>query len=259
MAGARPTTARRQVKANADPGKPQKFVAEMLGTGFLTLIGCAAVTSTNTLMNATKPHAPLTQADLGIIGLAFAIALAISIYAIGKVSGCHINPAVTIAFWISGRIDAPLAGLYILAQAIGAFLAGLGILVIYGTQAATQTSMGVTTFAPPTAAWQAFLAELIGTFIFMFVITAMAADPRSPTGWAGLIIGLTLGGVIMMMGGVTGASLNPARTFGPELVQTIFKGPSEWGQYWVYLLGPIIGAALGAFAYDFLAEPKRAS
>lgn len=258
MSGARTTTARRQVRVSTEPSVGQKLIAEALGTAFLTLIGCAAVTSTNMLMNADKAHPGLTQADLGIIGLAFAIALAISVYAIGKVSGCHINPAITLGFLATRRIEAWLAVLYIIAQFVGATIAGLGILVIYGTQAATQTSMGVTSFAAPTAAWQAFVAEAIGTFIFMFVITAMAADPRSPTGWAGLIIGLTLGGVIMMMGGVTGASLNPARSFGPELIQSLFHGTVDWSQYWVYLAGPIVGAVLGAFAYDFIAEPRKA-
>lgn len=258
MAGARPSAARRQVRASVEFGVPQKFVAEMLGTGFLTLIGCAAVTSTNTLMNSAKGHPALTQADLGIIGLAFAIGLAISVYAIGKVSGCHINPAITIGFWLTGRIEASLAIIYIVAQFIGAILAGLGILVIYGTQAATQTSMGVTSYAPPTAGWQAFVAELIGTFIFMFVITALAVDPRSPTGWAGLIIGLTLGVVILMMGPVTGASLNPARSFGPMLIKAIFGGKVDWGQLWVYIVGPVVGGVLGALAYDWISGAKRA-
>lgn len=260
MSGARPTTARRQVRVNVEPGVPQKLLAEALGTAFLTLIGGAAVTSTNTLLSATKPHGALTEADLGIIGLSFAIALAISVYAIGKISGCHINPAVTIGFWLTGRIEAWLAALYIVAQFAGAVVAGLGILVIYGTQAAkVPGGMGVTSYAATTAGWQAFVAEAIGTFIFMFVITAMAADSRSPTGWAGLIIGLALGVVIMMMGGVTGASLNPARSFGPALIQSLFHGPVDWGQYWVYVAGPVVGAVAGAFAYDYLAQPKRAS
>lgn len=260
MAGARPTTARRQVKVSLEPSVLQKLIAEALGTAFLTLIGCAAVTSTNTLINAVKPHPGLTEADLGIIGLSFAIALAISVYAIGKISGCHINPAITIGFWLTGRIEAWLAGLYIVAQFIGAIIAALGILVIYGTQVAkVPGGMGVTSFAPPTAAWQAFLAEAIGTFIFMFVITAMAADSRAPTGWAGLIIGLALGVVIMMMGSVTGASLNPARSFGPALIQSLFHGKVDWGQYWVYVAGPILGSICGAFAYDYIAQPKKAS
>ena len=252
MSAARVATARK-VAAVAQPTTAQKLLAEFLGTAFLTAIGAGAVTATNTL---TGGHP--TYSDVGIIALAHAIALGISIYAVGKISGCHINPAVTVGMWASRRITSSLAGMYIVAQMLGAVAGALGIIVLYGPFAAhVHGGMGVTAFSAPTNPIQAAAAEAIGAFIFLFVITAMAADPRSPTGWAGLIIGLTLGGVIMMLGPVTGASLNPARSFGPALIQTFFGGKVAWSQYWVYVVGPIVGAVAGVFAYDYVADNQR--
>jgi glycerol uptake facilitator protein len=254
MSGVRAAGVRR-IKVTVEPSVGQKLAAELLGTGFLTLVGAGAVTATNVL---SKGHP--TMADIGVVGLAFAIALAVSVYSIGKVSGCHINPAVTIAMLATGRIQPYLAGLYIVAQFAGATLGALGIVAIFGGNAPHLAgNIGVTSFAPvTTSALQAAVAEAIGTFVFLFVIASMAADTRAPTGWAGLVIGLTLGGIIMMMGSVTGASLNPARSFGPALVQSLFHGQTDWGQYWVYVVGPIVGGVLGVFAYDLVAEPKRA-
>ncbi len=252
MSAARTGTARR-IAVSAGPTTTQKLAAEFLGTAFLTVMGAGAVTAMNTL-SAGHP----TYSDVGIIALAFAIAVGISIYALGKVSGCHINPAVTIGMWATRRIDTTLAALYIVAQLLGGVLGALGIIALYGSTAAhVAGGMGVTSFAATTSPVQAAVVEAIGTFIFLFVITAMAADPRSPTGWAGLIIGLALGGIIMMMGPVTGASLNPARSFGPALVQSLFGGKVDWGQFWVYVVGPIVGAVAGVFAYDAIAGTKR--
>lgn len=242
--------------SSASPFPVRLFLAELLGTAFLTLIGCGTVTATDSLDAASKHQ--LTISDLGIIGLAFGLALAISIYTIGKVSGSHVNPAVTLGMAVSGRIKPVTALLYIVAQLVGAALAGLAILVIFGSHAATATSMGVTSFGASTSPLQAAAIEAIGTFIFLFVITAMAADSRAPSGWAGLIIGLTLAAVIMAIGSVTGGSLNPARSFGPELIKSLFGGAADWSQYWVYVAGPIVGAVLGVLAYDFVANTRKA-
>ena len=235
----------------------RRLLAEGIGTAFLTLIGCGAVTAADTLNTAGK-HA-LAMGDLGIIALAFGLALAIAVYAIGKVSGCHVNPAVTIGMLLSRRIAVVPAVLYIVAQLVGATVAGLGLIVIYGSTAAKATSMGVTSFAATTSPLQAAGVEAIGTFIFLFVITAMAADSRAPSGWAGLIIGLTLAAVIMAVGVVTGGSLNPARSFGPEVVKMLYGGKVDWGQYWAYVVGPVVGAIVGVFAYDFVSDNRRGS
>jgi glycerol uptake facilitator protein len=248
----------RRVQVSTGPTTATKLVAEAVGTAFLTGIGTAAVVSTEKLIAAAPGKVSLTQADLGFIALAFAFALAVSVYSIGKVSGCHVNPAVTTAMLVTGRMTLPVALGYYGAQVVGAVVGSLGVLAIWGTDVAKSTSLGVASFAPPTSSLQAAIAEAIGTFIFLFVITAMAGDPRAPAGWAGLVIGLTLGVVILMMGAVTGASLNPARSFGPMLVKTIFGGKVDWGQLWVYIVGPVVGGALGALAYDWVSGAKRA-
>lgn len=242
--------------ASATQSTTRLMLAELIGTAFLTLIGCGTITATDSLDAASK-H-PLAISDLGIIALAFGLALAIAVYAIGKVSGCHINPAVTIGMLASGRIKAVTAVQYIIAQLIGAALAGLAILVIFGGTAAKTTSMGVTSFGPVTSPLQAAAVEAIGTFIFLFVITAMVADSRAPAGWAGLIIGLTLAAVIMCVGIVTGGSLNPARSFGPEVIKSVFGGAVNWSQYWVYVVGPVVGGVLGVLAYDWVANTRKA-
>jgi glycerol uptake facilitator protein len=243
----------RRVQVSAGPTTVTKFAAEAVGTALLTGIGTAAVVSTQKLVG--KGVGP---ADLLVVALAFALALAGAIYSIGKVSGAHVNPAVTTAMVVSGRMNIADAAVYYVAQIIGAVVGSLGVLAIWGTDVAKTTTLGVASFAPPTSSVQAMVAEAIGAFIFLFVITAMAGDPRAPAGWAGLVIGLTLGVVILMMGPVTGASLNPARSFGPMLVKTIFGGKVDWGQIWVYIVGPIVGGTLGTLAYDWVAKAKRA-
>jgi glycerol uptake facilitator len=242
--------------AVADTATARRLLAEGLGTAFLTLIGCGAVTASDSF-NAAGKHS-LAIGDLGIIALAFGLALAVGIYAVGKVSGGHFNPAVTIGMFASRRIELKDAGLYIVAQLVGASIAGLALVAIYGTAAAKTTSLGVTSFSAPTSPIQAAAVEAIGTCIFLIVITAMAADSRAPAGWTGLIIGLTLAAVIMMEGAVTGASLNPARSFGPELIKALYGGKVNWSQYWVYIVGPVIGAVVGVFAYDFIADTRHA-
>lgn len=255
MSAARSAGAR-QVRVSAEPSNLVKMLAEGLGTAFLVFVGCGAVASA-TLLGATLKEKAFTEAEFGIIGLAFAIGICAAAYTIGKVSGAHVNPAITIGFWATRRIDTPTAAMYIIAQFIGAVIGALGVVEVFGTQVAKLNGLGATAYMEPTSAIQAMFAEAIGTFIFMMVITSMANDSRSPAGWGGLIIGLTLGGIIFVMGSVTGASLNPARTFGPYLIQSLFGGPITWGQIWVYMVGPIIGSVAAAFTYDYLAKPRR--
>jgi glycerol uptake facilitator protein len=103
------------------------------------------------------------------------------------------------------------------------------------------------------------VAEAIGTFILVFTIYGIAVDGRAPAGWAGLIIGLVVAGIIFVVGPISGSSLNPARSFGPVLIQALFGGKQFWDQYWVYVVGPVVGAVAGAFAYEFLASPRAAA
>ncbi|MGZ3663113.1 MAG: MIP/aquaporin family protein [Ktedonobacterales bacterium] len=240
-----------------EPTLAQKLVAEFIGTGLLTLIGAGSVTATLTLEAGSG--AKFSEADLGVIALAFGFIITAMVFAVGKISGCHINPAVTIALLLTGRIDVVSAAEYIVAQFLGAVAGAFGIVAMFGTHAASSSILGVTSYGASVPAIQAIVAEAIGTFILVFTIYGVAVDPRAPAGWAGLVIGLIVAGIIFVLGPVTGASLNPARTFGTTFVQAILGGTNYFNQYIVYILGPVIGGALGAFAYDFLARPKAAA
>jgi glycerol uptake facilitator protein len=241
-----------------EPTLAQKLIAECIGTALLTLIGAGSVTATFVINNGGKA-APFTEADLGVISFAFGLIIVAMVYSIGKVSGCHINPAVTIALLVTGRANFSTAVSYIFAQFVGAVLGGLAIVLWFGTNVVASGINGVTAYGASTSPVQAVLAEAIGTFILVFTIFGVAVDSRAPAGWAGLVIGLVVVAIIMTLGPVTNASLNPARSFGPVLVRTLFGGPSAWGQYWVYVVGPVLGAIAGGLTYDYLANPKAAA
>lgn len=238
------------------PSLARKLASEALGTGLLTLIGAGSVTATLTLEGGSG--AKFSEADLGVISLAFGFIITAMIFTIGKISGCHINPAVTIALALTGRTDWATAAGYIIAQFVGAIVGALGIVVMFGTDAATKSILGVTSYGPTVSPLQAILAEAIGTFILVFTIYGVAVDPRAPVGWAGLVIGLIVAGIIFVVGPVTGAALNPARAFGTTFVQAIFGGKAFFDQYIVYIIGPVLGGLLGALAYDYLVQPKDA-
>lgn len=237
------------------PTLAQKLAAEVLGTALLTLIGAGSVTATITLDGSV----PFSEAQLGIISFAFAFIIMALVYAIGKVSGCQINPAISVALSLTGRQSWVDTAMYVVAQFVGGILGALGIVALFGTTAASHSILGVTSFADSTPVIQALFAEAIGTFILVFTVYGIAVDPRAPAGWAGLVIGLIVAGIIFVVGPVTGSSLNPARSFGPVLIQALFGGKAFFSQYWVYVVGPVVGGALGAFVYDFLASPKAAA
>ena len=234
----------------------QRAMAECFGTAALVLVGPGTVIATLTLAGKAVP--PVTEADLLGISFAFGFIIMALVYAIGKVSGCHINPAVTFALAVTKRMPWREVPLYLVAQYIGAVIGALGIWGVYGANAVTL-GMGQTHFAGDASTsyyFQAGLAEALGTGLLIFVILGIV-DSRSPGMLAGIVIGGALGAIILAFGPVTGASLNPARAFGPELVQAIAGGPTFWPQYLpVYLIPGLAGAAGAAFLYDFLANPR---
>lgn len=232
----------------------QKLFAECLGTAFLVLFGAGAVTATFFIGKTT---AFTSEADLGIVGFSFAIVIAAMIYAVGRISGGHLNPAITVGLAVRKHIDWPTAGGYIAAQFVGGFIGALLIAVFFGRTAATGGILGVASYQMPTSTYQAFFAEAIGTFVLVFVVYGLAVDREAPTGWAGLIIGLVVGGVIMVIGPLTGGSINPARAFGPMLAQTILGGPNKLGEFWLYLVAPLAGGILAAFTYEFMTAQVR--
>jgi glycerol uptake facilitator protein len=189
-------------------------------------------------------------ADWFAIGMSFAIILAVVIYTLGRVSGAHLNPAVTIALLVTKRFQAGETVAYIIAQFIGASIGSLLFFLTVGMDAVTIGGLGATTPFPGIGYGQAILAEAIGTFVLMLAIMGVAVDKRAPPGFAGLVIGLTLGGMITVTGNIAGASLNPARTFGPFLMDMLLGGSNLWAFFPIYIVGPVIGAVLAAVFYD---------
>jgi glycerol uptake facilitator protein len=200
----------------------------------------------------------LDYAGLGMISIAFAIVIAVVIYAFGTTSGAHINPAVTIALAARGRFPSAEVGPYVAAQLLGAVLGALLVLVTFGSGAADVNGTGGTVVADGVSYLRAILAEAAGTFLLVIAIFALAVDTRAPAGWAGFVIGLAVACAILLIGPVTGGSLNPARTFGPLLVTTLWGGATQWGDLLVYIIGPLVGAVLAGIAYDLVAAPRAA-
>jgi len=235
-----------------EPTARQKYLAEMLGTFMLVWIGPGAGVVAG--MVGVKG-----LSDVLAIALAFGFAVACAIYVVGKVSGCHINPAVTIALASRGRFPWKDVTPYIIAQLAGAIIASLLFVACVGTQASTEYGLGATTLntAAGITMPMGIIGEAIGTFFLMIVIMGVAVDSRAPEGWAGWIIGMVVAGVIITLGPLTGASINPARTFGPYIGNFLFGGPCPWDQFiLVYCVGPILGAVGAVFTYDFIAKPE---
>ena len=234
----------------------QRAIAEAFGTAALVLVGPGSVIATLTLAGKAVPA--VTEADLLAISFAFGFIITALVYAIGKVSGCHINPAVTFALAVTKRFPWKEVPIYWGAQYAGAIIGAFAIWGVFGANAVTF-GMGQTHFAADassTVYLQAALAEALGTGLLLFAILGIV-DSKSPSQLAGLVIGGAVVGIILVFGPITGASLNPARAFGPELVQAIAGGTTFWTQYVpVYLIPGLVGAAGAAFLYDFLANPR---
>jgi glycerol uptake facilitator protein len=232
----------------------QRALSEVVGTALLVLVGPGSVVATLVLAGDSKPA--ITGADLLGISFAFGLIIAALVYALGKVSGCHINPAVTFSLAVTKRFPWREVPVYWISQFVGAVIGALAIWAVFA-HSAIDLGMGQTSFNQASTNWgQAIFAEGIGTFMLMFAILGIV-DSRGPTEFAGLVIGGVVIAIIMIVGPITGASLNPARAFGPELVSAIKSGPTHWNQYIpVYVVPGLVGAALAAFIYDFLAEPR---
>jgi len=240
----------------------KRSLAELIGTFLLVYFGAGAAAITLMIARGQTPPNPFNigigalggLGDWFAIGMAFAIAIAASIYALGRISGAHLNPAVTIALCATKRFPASDAGPYIAAQLVGAALASFLFAASAGMDAVRIGGLGATAPFLGISYASAILAEAIGTFLLMLAIMGVAVDERAPPGFAGLIIGLTVGGIITTTGNIAGASLNPARTFGPYLADYVLGGANLWQFFPIYIVGPIAGALVAAFVYDYLTK-----
>jgi aquaporin NIP len=214
------------------PGLARRAAAEGLAAFALVFAGCGAIV-------ADAEY----DAALGTVGIALAFGLVIMamVYATGHLSGAHINPAVTIAFVAARHFRTREAAAYIAAQLTGATAAALTLLAVWPDQPA---ALGAT--VPTVGLGSALVYEVVLTAVLMFVITAVATDTRAVGAGAAIAIGGTVGLDALFGGPVTGASMNPARSLGPALAAW------EWQDFWIYLAGPVLGAVLGAVAYQFV-------
>ncbi len=216
----------------------QRYFAEFLGTFALVFLGCGA---------AISNHASNGEVSSVGVALTFGFVVSSAVYALGPISSAHLNPAVTIAFAFARRFPVHCVPAYIAAQSAGAVTASLLHGFVYGHQA-LGAAYGATVPSVPTMPATCF--EILLTFILMLVIMAVATDRHIPGAVPGLAIGLTVVACALCGGGTTGASMNPARSLGPALL----TGGKAWQTLPIYLIGPTIGAILGAFCYQLLRD-----
>jgi len=214
----------------------QKYLAEFIGTFALVFIGCGACIAHH------RYSSDITHVG---VAMAFGGVVMCMVYAIGHISGAHINPAVTIGFAVVRRFPVRHIVPYVAAQCLGAVCASAAHIVTYGSEMAGEAQFG-TTVPVATNPANAFGMEFVLTFFLMFVIMAVATDPRAASGIAGLAIGATVCFDCLAAGKCCGASMNPARSLGPAL----FAGGVGIRVLWLYISAPVLGAITAAWMYD---------
>jgi len=211
------------------------FAAEFIGTFALVFIGGGAIITS-----------PMLQVQAAVVNIAFAhgLILALMVTATMRISG-HLNPAVTVGFLVTRRIEPMMAVVYWIAQFTGAIIAAYALKALYPENIVTMTRLGGQSISSSISLGQAIGLEAIATFFLVFVVFGTAVDPKGPK-VGGFAIGLTVTAGILGIGPLTGGSMNPARSFGPAVVTHLFEGQAA---YWV---GPILGGIVAALLYDKL-------
>ncbi|MCH5221281.1 MAG: MIP family channel protein [Muribaculaceae bacterium] len=219
----------------------KKYLAEMLGTMVLVLMGCGVAVSLG-----CDVAAPSTVVGTS---LAFGLSVVAMAYAIGGISGCHINPAITLAVWLSKRMSGKDAAMYMLFQVIGAFI-GSAILfaLTSSSDVVATTATGANGLQPGVSLCGGLVAEIVFTFIFVLVVLGTTDSEKGAGNFAGLAIGLTLVLVHLVCIRYTGTSVNPARSIAPA----VFQGGDALCQLWIFIVGPFVGAALSALVWKCL-------
>jgi aquaporin Z len=220
----------------------KRYIAELIGTFALVFIGCGS--------------AVIAGEYIGFLGISFAFGLVLLalVFAIGGISGCHVNPAVTVGMLIVGKIKSKDAALYIVFQCIGAIIAAGLLLIIVSGQSGYSLSInglgqnGYGSFSPAGFSLiSCFIAEVIFTALLIFIILG-STSKFAPDGFAGIPIGFSLAFIHIVGIPITGTSVNPARSLGPA----IFAGTSALSQLWLFLIAPLIGGIIAAILWKFL-------
>ena len=234
------------------PELSRRLAAEAVGTFLLVLFGAGAVAASLRLTDGA-----FTPAAVVAIGLGFAIGIAVAVYAFGDVSGAHINPSVTFALAVTRRFPWRDVLPYVAAQLVGAVVAAAAIVLIF-PEAVDVASVGATTLGKGVSIVEGIVVEALGTALLLLAIMAIVVHERVAPGWAGLIIGLSVAGAVLVFLPLTGASLNAARTFGPYLLAELNGASAPWSQLLpVYVVGPFLGGTLAALVYQWIARPPR--
>ncbi len=215
------------------PSLLRRSSAELIGTYALVTAGCGAI-----MVNSITD----TLGQVGV-ALTFGLIIVVMIAALGHLSGAHFNPAVTLAFALTRHFPWREVPAYIGAQLVGAIAASYSLLFLFGP----VVNIGAT--LPAGSAIQSLFLEILLTSVLMFVIVAVATDTRAVGEMAAIAIGFTVALDALWGGPISGASMNPARSFGPALVS------GAWQAHWIYWVGPIVGAVLGALLYQFVRVP----
>ena len=229
------------------PAAWRSAAAELLATGLFVFLGTGAVVASGVVTGGE-----MNAARLAVIALAHGLAIMLLVAATANISGGHINPAVTIVMWFTGRITTGKAILYVAAQLIGAIIGSLLLVTVVNSELA-DGALGAHALGPVvgSSAGAGFLVEIILTFALLFVIFAVAVHKTGLAAYAPAAIGLVVLVDIMVGLPMTGASMNPARSLGPALVS------GEWANHWIYWAGPIVGGLLGGLVYSYLFMSKQ--
>jgi aquaporin Z len=220
-----------------------QLIAEAAGTFLFFFVGAGAAA----LADFQGPAAGGAGPGLVTIALAHGLVLAVLVSALGAVSGAHFNPAVTFAVWLAGHIESRRAVTYVLAQLIGGLAAGLALRAVFSPE--MSPSIGTPALAPGISPAVGIGIEVVLTVVLLVAVFGTAVDPRGPK-VGGLAIGFAVAADILMGGPLTGAAMNPARWFGPAVAT------QQYGDWYVWIVGPLVGAAIAAAAYRFLLLPE---
>jgi MIP family channel proteins len=218
---------------------PRASLAELIGTFILVLAGTAVATAAT--LKQPIAGSPL---DSLAVALAFGLALAAIVAAMGHVSGAHVNPAVTLGLAATGKFPWKGVPAYLAAQLGGALLAALSVWVVFGSKAQSQAKLGATYPTDAATIGQALLVEAIITFVLVYIVLAVATDERAPSQAAPLAVGFALFVGVIVGGPISGGSVNPARSLGPMIAA------GDLSYFWIYILGPVAGGVIAALLYD---------
>jgi glycerol uptake facilitator protein len=229
------------------------FGAEVIGTAILILLGNGVVACV--LLNLSKGQ----NSGWIVITFGWGMAVMTAVFAVGQFSGAHLNPAVTLGFWINGDIDGSDVPAYLAGEFVGAFIGATLVWLAYLDHWRETEDPGLKLACYSTApairnTVSNLITEIIGTFMLVFGVLAFFADEATAaTGLGGLLVGLLVFAIGLSLGGPTGYAINPARDLGPRIMHAILpiagKGSSDWSYSWIPVVGPLVGGALGALAF----------